>query len=768
MTTFAQVKFINSIYNEILPAQIMKVPTKKEDFPRHKDLIESYGTKIHGSKMIHGHSAHFNEDITEYVSEINCAILIDNTIDKGITLLSTVENNDGYVVGKWEMVCPNNLKLGQIMDRVPFGIIDKTITGFGATTLEITSAIRSSIIVVPTKALAYNKAKWANNKVDGYCMYVGSKYGEAGIDIGEFEIRKYIQTRGTDVRKFIVVADSLPKLLGCLEELGEPVYNDYFLMIDEVDTMQSDSPYRPRLEIVMDYYFRFDFMNRAIVSATVQPFSNPALEKEARLLIRREQEEPRKIKLICTNYIDDTAANIITSLLEECNEHVLVAYNSLDGIFNIIKTLGLKENEYGIMCSERSVEKVKEFSDCAYKAIDENGVLLNRVTFMTCAYFAGIDINTSCHLITLSSNLQPFTYLSLSKITQISGRCRVGNLSETIIYDLPIKKRVVYWDAEKYKESLISRAAKYIEFLNTISNMANSEPELRPMLNFIDSYVSFIGKGKASATDYPLSIIRKNSITKDFRPSYFNIDALVERWYLTHYLYNDEKRLYEELTSQGHIVEGIIPFYIPKDEHNKDDIKQIKEKEKYRQLGEFQSLKIRLLHWIENDNENEYSLEEIRRNSSKRLQESVVDIFKLLYKYISPEYVLDKLELCFRHDRSLRNFLNAAIFYILPIEHPFKASLLASYNVDVNSGVSKVKYSLNERNKAILDVFRNVLHYELDVESIVLSDFNKSFFKWARSKEGDRVNGLNPMGFPPAILHLPNNVNILDIIRLSR
>ena len=179
-------------------------------------------------------------------------------------------------------------------------------------------------------------------------------------------------------------------------------------------------------------------------------------------------------------------------------------------------------------------------------------------------------------------------------------------------------------------------------------------------------------------------------------------------------------------------------------------------------------MKIRLLQWIENDNENESSLEEIRRNSSKRLQESVVDIFKLLYKYISPEYVLDKLELCFRHDRSLRNFLNAAIFYILPIEHPFKASLLASYNVDVNSGVSKVKYSLNERNKAILDVFRNVLHYELDVESIVLSDFNKSFFKWARSKEGDRVNGLNPMGFPPAILHLPNNVNILDIIRLSR
>lgn len=768
MTNFAQVKFINSIYNEILPAQIMNVPTKKEDFPRHKELIESYGTQIHGSKMIHGHSAHFNEDITEYVSEINCAILRDNAIDKGISLLSTIENNEGYVVGKWEMVCPPNLKLGQIMDRVPFGIIDKTITGFGATTLEITSAIRSSIIVVPTKALAYNKAKWANSTVDGYCLYVGSKYGEDGIDIGEGEIRKYLQTRETDVRKFIVVADSLPKLLGCLEEMGEPVYNDYFLMIDEVDTMQSDSPYRPRLETIMDYYFRFDFMNRAIVSATVQPFSNPALEKEARLSIRREKMESRKIKLIHTNYIDDAAAHIIDSILKESDQHVLVAYNSLDGIFNIIKTLGLKDEEYGIMCSERSIDKVKEFSDCADKAIDEGGILLNRVTFMTCAYFAGIDINTPCHLVTLSSNLQPFTYLSLSKITQIAGRCRVGNLSETIIYDLPVKKPVAFWEVEEYKKSLTTRAKKYINFLKTISDMANSEHELRPMLSFIDSYVSFIGKGKASTTDYPLSIVRKNAISKELQPSYFNIDALVERWYLVHYIYNDENRLYNELISQGHIVDGITPLFVPKENHNKYDIKQIKEKAKARQLAEFHSLKIQLLQWVENDNGNEYSLEEIRRNSSKRLQEGVVDVFRLLYKYISPTYLLDKLEVCFGHDRSLRNFINSAIFYILPADHPFKATLLAIYKVDINTGKSEIKFDLNERNKAILDVFRNVLHYDLNVESIVLSDFNKSFFRWARSKEGDKVNGLNPMGFPTALSQLPNNINVLDIIRLSR
>lgn len=36
------------------------------------------------------------------------------------------------------------------MDRIPFGVLNKTITGLGATTLEITNQERDSIIVVPT------------------------------------------------------------------------------------------------------------------------------------------------------------------------------------------------------------------------------------------------------------------------------------------------------------------------------------------------------------------------------------------------------------------------------------------------------------------------------------------------------------------------------------------------------------------------------------------------------------------------------------------
>ena len=48
-------------------------------------------------------------------------------------------------------------KLSDIFITTPYGLIKKNRTGIGATTLELNSP-RNSIIVVPTKTLAYEKA----------------------------------------------------------------------------------------------------------------------------------------------------------------------------------------------------------------------------------------------------------------------------------------------------------------------------------------------------------------------------------------------------------------------------------------------------------------------------------------------------------------------------------------------------------------------------------------------------------------------------------
>ena len=102
-----------------------------------------------------------------------------NDID-GVELvtLDAVKDSKGEHTD-WTITIKQGKRIGEVMDRVPFGIINKTITGLGATTLEIMNQERDSIIVVPTKSLAYSKYKSANlNKGDGYALYFGSPIKE--------------------------------------------------------------------------------------------------------------------------------------------------------------------------------------------------------------------------------------------------------------------------------------------------------------------------------------------------------------------------------------------------------------------------------------------------------------------------------------------------------------------------------------------------------------------------------------------------------------
>ena len=81
-------------------------------------------------------------------------------------------------------------------------------------------------------------------------MYIGSPIGNILTDITIEDIQEYLGLDNGKRKKFLVVADSLWKVI---KAIGPRVYHDYFLMVDEIDTMQSDSVYRPNLEKVIDY-----------------------------------------------------------------------------------------------------------------------------------------------------------------------------------------------------------------------------------------------------------------------------------------------------------------------------------------------------------------------------------------------------------------------------------------------------------------------------------------------------------------------------------
>lgn len=222
---------------------------------------------------------------TNVFLDLNGATIIDSTkyLELCRDYFTEQEQPLNYIVLK------DNTKLGHVLNRLPHGIIDKGITGIGATTLEIMDNTRNSIIVVPTKTLAYNKYKETNSKKgETYCFYIGSGFGDIKQTPKSPDIQTYILNRGSQVCKFITVADSLGSLIKALTGLSINWSNEYFLLVDEIDTMQEDSAYRPKLENVMDWYFKFPIQNRAVVSATLNDFSNPKMLKEHKTVIQWE------------------------------------------------------------------------------------------------------------------------------------------------------------------------------------------------------------------------------------------------------------------------------------------------------------------------------------------------------------------------------------------------------------------------------------------------------------------------------------------------
>lgn len=258
-------------------------------------------------------------------------------------------------------------KLGDFFDCLPYGIINKTIPGIGATTLEIKSD-RNSIIVVPTKSLAYTKYKRTEAESgENSCMYIGSPFGTITKDITQKDINTYLEINNGKKKKFLVVADSLPKVL---KAIGKYNYTDYFLMIDEIDTLQTDSVYRPALEKVIDYYEEFKKENRAVVSATMIELTHPELLKETTITTSYGTIPSRNIQLRHTNNEDLCTIVTINEILKDRpDDKIVIAYNSLDGILVCIELLKKTREEVdadfndkiGILCSEMSKSKAGDY-----------------------------------------------------------------------------------------------------------------------------------------------------------------------------------------------------------------------------------------------------------------------------------------------------------------------------------------------------------------------------------------------------------------------
>lgn len=442
------------------------------------------------------------------------------------------------------------LKLSSYIDKMPHGIVDKQLAGIGATSLEIGSK-RNSIIVFPTKILAYNK--WQRNKTK--LLYVGGKINDERDTTSIKEIQSYLSDDKVVYKKFLVVADSLYKLLQIIEKER---YKDYFLMIDEVDMIQSESNYRPRLESLIDHYFEFPPKNRCLVTATMREFSNPQLQQECKFNLSWKDAPKRKIQLCYTDNLDALTAQQIQSI--DKAEKIVVAFNSIRHCKNIIKLLSEEtRKECTIMCSDSSQDEAGDY----YGELSSGNKLPNRINFITSCYFAGVDIEDYYHLITVSNAQQNYQMLSLDKMTQIYGRCRIpgGILSDIIIFNS--RKKWNTDTAKDYQSSLLKQASAILQLQQIATELGESDQDLQVLFELVKSGIREKGVINIPKEE-AVRLTRRNIFKKDVT-AYMNIDYLVERQKLGNTIYDSYNHLEFALKKLGHNVEfqykyGSIPI----------------------------------------------------------------------------------------------------------------------------------------------------------------------------------------------------------------
>lgn len=613
------------------------------------------------------------------------------------------------------------LKLSLYIDKMPHGIVDKQVAGIGATTLEI-NAKRNSIIVTPTKMLAYNK--WVGTKAR--TLYVGGKVNEERDLTSNNEILNYLADKKIEYKKFLVVADSLSRLLNIIKE---EQYQSYFLMIDEVDMIQSESNYRPKLESLIDYYFQFPPENRCLVTATMREFSNPRLQQECKFKFTWTDVPKRNIKLCYTDNLDALTAQQIQSINNI--EKIVIAFNSIRHCKNIIKLLPEEiRKECAILCSDSSKDDAADH----YKELTPENRLPQRINFITSCYFAGVDIEDSYHLITVSNARQNYQMLSLEKMTQIYGRCRVqdGILSDTIIHN-----QQENWQdelGEDCQTTLLKQASAILKLQETASELSKSDQDLEDLFGIVktairEKGVVFLSKKEA------VRLTRKDSFNNDV-PAYMNIDYLVERKRLRNTVYDTYNHLKETLEKLGHQVNfenkyGSIPLSDGQkkiEETNKKELQESQDAQLSNMITELRAItKSKLL-----------TQDERKTYKSQKGCSTFIYRFYELQKYADADVLIDQLwEIRHSDKRAYNNLHNAVIFWALDDKHPFKRELFNVFKVGE-------KYRATEIYELIAPLVKYHLHKTIKQRTSV--SLLKALFLVERPKDY-LIKAQNPLGF---------------------
>lgn len=488
----------------------------------------------------------------------------ENIKDSSLIVTQTLNKTGGF-----DYVLKNGTKLGDVFNFLPNGIINKKITGIGATTLELKST-RDSIIIEPLKSTVKQKTE-GKPEIFPYLV--------ENLNVSK-DLKLYLNLNLDRPKKIMLVIDNLERLIN---DIGDSILN-YFLLFDEIDFMQGSSSYRQKMEMGLD--IGKSHGNFALVSATVINFSDPELEKIAKTSYSYEKEDLIPISVfhntdITSNYIvnrnhllDELHSYIIYNL-QNNDDKLLVALNSVSQIEKLANSLVSKgyisSSEITLLISDNKYSNRNLKERFSNKEI-ENDKLPTKVNFITSAYFNGYDLLDSYRLAIFTSPPVGSTMLTINEIIQIYGRNRKpGGILESIIFS----HHCLDHDIQEidFINFSIKDWLNYAEIQVDMSNCMDKHFRKKNKLSsnqkatqmFYQKFNEDLGKNKFILSRKKRNI-DKNKFTESILNSdfnhYINTIAYYQVDYL-YYLYNNLKNIYLnesilDIDEEGLFVSNII------------------------------------------------------------------------------------------------------------------------------------------------------------------------------------------------------------------
>ena len=261
-------------------------------------------------------------------------------------------------------------------------ILNKTITGIGATYSEV-KAPRNSIIIEPTRPVIYGKTHDPKHKEDnlkGVCQ-----------GVYQDEIADYIETSISQNKwiKILTTPESFSKVQDAFEGLDIDIrFDGYFLLFDEIQKSVKDCDYRADITLPMDLFF--ECKDKAVVSATPPTqYADPRFNDFQMVKLVPDYDYRMDLQLYTTNNVLQRTRELLGSLVSD-ERPVFLFVNSTDMILSLMKQLGVMD-ESAVFCSEKSVDKLKSFKfRNAYEEWKESRIA--RYNWMTSRFYSALDI----------------------------------------------------------------------------------------------------------------------------------------------------------------------------------------------------------------------------------------------------------------------------------------------------------------------------------------------------------------------------------------